>query len=791
MKITAILSAGAGLLLCGCQIQPAATATAPAAGSGMQCGCSPAVKPLVSLVNPLMGTDSTSGFSHGNEYPAIGVPFPMNTWAPYTQPQRDSFFYQYNQTKLRGIRQTHQPSPWMGDYAMFSLMPVAGKLVVNDNDRASDFSHEREIAQPSYYSVYLDTWKVKAEVTPTERAACFRFTYDEPGDAYVVFDGFNKGVSLEVIPAENKIVGSVRYYCGQVPELYSSNYFVIVFDRPFATNGVWSGSDIKLGVNRLDGKSGGAFVKFDTRKQKRVGCKVASSFISPEQAQCNLDQEIGRSDFETVRHQAEARWNDALGRALVQGGSEEQLRTFYSCLYRCILFPHKFYEVNPQGKPFYFSPYDGQVHDGVLYTDSGFWDTFRAAEPLYNLLYPEVNAEILQGVVNAAEQSGWLPAWASPGHRACMVGNNSFSLLADGWVKGVRSFDAGKAVDAMMHDAHNSGPIPTIGRDGAKYYQSLGYVPYSPVKGEVSFGEATAKTLEFAYDDFCAAKLAQSVGRKADAEAFLRSAMNWTNVFDPKIGFVRERKADGSWVEPFYPNQWGGGFTEGCSWHWTWCVFHDIPGLMKQMGGDDAFTAKLDGVFNASTDVRPGSYGGMIHEMTEMVAADMGQYAHGNEPIQHMIYLYDYAGQPWKAQSRVRWAMGKLYASTPDGYCGDEDNGQTSAWYVFSALGFYPVCPGDDLYIIGTPLFDQARITTGNGQTFTITAEENGPLKPYIRGATLNGEKFDKTFLHHDQITAGGRINFQMTSAPEKQWGSSPASRPPSALSQLNEALAK
>jgi predicted alpha-1,2-mannosidase len=733
-----------------------------------------------------MGTDSSGGFSHGNEYPAIAVPFPMNTWAPYTQPQRDSFFYQYASTKLRGIRQTHQPSPWMGDYAMFSLMPVSGKLVVKDGDRASDFQHAKEFAQPSYYSVYLDTWKVKAEVTPTERCARFRFTFDEPGNSYVVFDGFDKGASVEIIPGERKITGAIRYYCGQVPDLHSSNYFVIVFDRPFTTNGVWTPDGIQAGVNQLAGKHVGAFVQFDTGSEKVVGCRVASSFISLAQAERNLQQEIGAADFDTLRQRAEARWNEYLSRVSVEGGSEEQLRTFYSCLYRCILFPNKFYELDGQGKKVYFSPYDGKVHEGVLYTDSGFWDTFRAAQPLYNLLYPEVNAEILQGVLNASAESGWLPAWASPGHRECMVGNNAFSLLADGWAKGVRSFDAGKAVDAMVHDAYTNGPISTIGRHGAQYYHSLGYVPYSPVKGEVSFGEATAKTLEFAYNDYCAAKLAVAAGRTAEAEMFARKAMNWTNVFDAKIGFVRGRKVDGSWVEPFYPNEWGGAFTEGCSWHWTWCVFHDIPGLAKALGGEEAFAAKLDAVFTTPNDVRTGTYGGMIHEMTEMVAADMGQYAHGNQPIQHMIYLYNYAGQPWKAQSRTRWAMGKLYAPTPDGYCGDEDNGQTSAWYIFSAMGFYPVCPGDANYVIGSPLFDRATINVPKGKPFKITAQGNGPLKPYIRGAELNGQPFNKTFLSHEEIVAGGEILFKMTSAPDRKWGTAPESRPPSGMSALS-----
>mgnify|MGYP001314958434 CR=1 FL=1 len=744
---------------------------------------------LVTLVNPLMGTDSTHGFSHGNMYPAVAVPFPMNTWAPYTQPQRDSFFYNYRATQIRGIRQTHQPSPWISDYAMFSLMPVSGELAVTEDRRASAFTHENEVAQPGYYRVRLDTWKVTTEVTPTERAARFRFTFEQPGAGYVVFDSFDKGASVQIIPSERKIVGAVRYRCGDAPEFYSSNYFVIVFDQPFKAHGVWSGNDVQSGVDRLAGKQAGAYVQFDVAAGKAVECKVASSFISPEQALRNLETEIGNANFDTIHNRADQRWNEMLGRIRVEGGSEKEQRTFYSCLYRCLLFPHKFYELNAQGKPVYFSPYDGKLHDGVLYTDSGFWDTFRAAQPLYTLVYPDVNAEILQGVVAAAEQSGWYPAWASPGHRACMIGNNAFSLLADGWVKGIRSFDLNKAVTMMIHDANNSGPIATIGRDGARPYHEIGYVPYSPVKGEVSFHEATAKTLEYAYNDFCLAQLALIAGRTEDAKTFAQKAMNWKNVFDANIGFVRGRKADGSWVEPFYPNEWGGPFTEGCSWHWTWCVFHDIPGLMNAMGGEKAFGEKLDAVFSSPNEVRVGTYGGMIHEMTEMVAADMGQYAHGNQPIQHMIYLYNYAGQPWKAQSRVRWAMGKLYSPTPDGYCGDEDNGQTSAWYVFSALGFYPVCPGDDEYVIGTPMFDRATITYPGGAKFIVNAKANGPLRPYIRNATLNGKAFNRTFLTHAEISTAGELTFEMTSAPDYKWGTAPESRPASPLTELLKQL--
>jgi predicted alpha-1,2-mannosidase len=745
---------------------------------------------LVALASPLMGTDSSVQFSHGNEYPSIALPFPMNAWAPYTQPQRDSFFYQFRRKQIRGLRQTHQPSPWMGDYGNFALMPVSGQLVVTEQERASEFQHENEFAEPAYYSVQLDTWNARAEVTPTERAARFRFTFNAPGDSYVILDVFEDRVrhgEVKLIPSENKIIGIARDNRGGVPPNFA-NYFVIVFDRPFSSFGVWSTDSVQPGVTHLEHKHAGAFAKFDTSKEHVVGCKVASSYISPGQAELNLQREIGNADFDEVRQQAEARWNEQLGRALVSGGTDEQRRTFYSCLYRALLFPEKFYELDSAGKPVHYSPYDGKIHEGVLFTDSGFWDTFRAAHPLYTLLFPEVSEQIQQSLLNAYDESGWLPEWPSPGHRSIMIGQNSFSLLADAWVKGVTNFDASKAVEAMVHDANSDGPMPAVGRDGVQHYNKLGYVPYSSTKGEPRVEEATAKTLEYAYDDFCAARLAQAVGKNLEAETFARHAFNYTNLFDPHVAFMRERKADGSWNEPFYPDQWGGGFTEGCSWHWTWCVFQDIPGLVRLMGGDKAFADKLNAVFDTEPTVRVGTYGGMIHEMTEMVAANMGQYAHGNEPIHHMLYLYDYVGQPWKTQSRVRQVLNLLYQPTPAGYCGDEDTGQMSAWYVLSALGFYPVCPGTPEYIIGSPLFDRATLTFPGPKTFTIIAEDNSMQKPYIRHAELNDVSFDRTFIEHDELVRGGELVFHMTSAPDYHWATGPESRPPSAMQNLTRA---
>ncbi len=741
------------------------------------CGSRSSASPgLVTLANPLQGTDSTHGFSHGNTFPAIALPFPVHVWAPYTQPAKDSFYYQYRQNQIRGIRQTHQPSPWIADYANFSLMPVFGKLVVKEDDRASEFRHETEVARPSYYSVRLDTWKATMEVTPTERAASFRFTFEENGDGYIVVDAFANGSSVEIIPKENKVIGICRNNNGGVPNNFS-NYFVIVFDRPFTAYGTWTPELIRDGATKLADKHVGAYLKFKVKQGKPVSCKVASSYLSPAQAQRNLDREIGKRDFNAALEFADATWNETMNKLRVEGGSEEQQRTFYSAVYRSLIFPHRFHEFDENNRPVYFSPYDGKVHRGHLYTDTGYWDTFRASHPLYNLLFPEISAEIMQGNLAAYEQSGWLPSWSSPGHRDCMIGNHAFSLFADAWVKGVTNFDAGKAVEAMVHDANTQSPknCRAIGRDGAEFYKKLGYTPYPNVR------EATAKTLEYAYDDFCAAVLARSIGRNAEADAFARTAMNYTNVFDAELGFVRGRKEDGSWCENFDPTEWGGPFTEGNSWHWTWSVFQDVPGLIQLMGGDAAFAKKLDGIFYTPPDVKVGTYGGMIHEMTEMVALNMGQYAHGNQPIQHAIYLYNYANQPWKTQARVREVMSRLYQSTPDGFCGDEDTGQMSAWYVFSALGFYPVCPGTTEYQIGSPLFDRATISLPNGKKFVVTAKQNGPQRPYIRWATLNQKEFHRSYLTHDQITGGGELVFDMTSAPEK-WATAPESRAGSAM---------
>ncbi len=729
-----------------------------------------AEKALPDYVNALMGTDSVHSFSHGNTYPAIAVPWGMNFWSPQTGENRSGWMYVYGEDSIRGFRQTHQPSPWIADYAKFSLMPISGDLKVDQNERKAKYDHKNEIAKPYYYSVKLDNGIV-SEITTADRAAILRFTFPKAGKSYVVLDTLQGKSKVHVQQKERRIVGYCTNNSGGVPANFA-NYFVIQFPRDVEAFGTWNPKENIEGRSELEGDTAGAWIMFNAQKPNdSIEIKVASSFISQEQAERNL-QEVAKKDFNKVKSESFDLWSKELGKIQVSGGSEKDKETFYSCLYRTLLFPRKFYEINAQGKPYYYSPYDGKIHDGYMFTDNGFWDTFRAVHPFFTLMYPDLSEKIMQGLVATYEQSSFLPEWASPGHRGCMIGNNSFSLIADAYMKGIRNFDVNKAVEAMVYSANHQGPHASVGRNGHKEYFELGYVPYP------EYHEATAKTLEYAYDDWCLSIVASDIGKKEIADRFVSTSNNYKNVFDPQVGFMRGRKKDGSWLENFDPTEWGGPFTEGCSWHYTWSVFHDIKGLIDLMGGYDAFTQKLDGVFTATEQFKVGTYGGPIHEMVEMTALHMGQYAHGNQPIQHMIYLYNYAGEPWKSQMWLRKVMTDVYKPTPDGYCGDEDNGQTSAWFVFSALGFYPVCPGQPEYVLGSPLFKKVTLSLPNGKVFTIEAPKNSDKTLYINSAKLNGKEYNNNYLKHEDILKGGTFSLDMTEVPNLKRGTKPENYP-------------
>ncbi|MCS3320788.1 GH92 family glycosyl hydrolase [Bacteroides fragilis] len=730
------------------------------------CSLMAEAKDWTQYVNPLMGTQSSFELSTGNTYPAIARPWGMNFWTPQTGKMGDGWQYTYTANKIRGFKQTHQPSPWINDYGQFSIMPVTGKLEFDEEKRASWFSHKGEIATPSYYKVYLAEHDVVTEMTPTERAVLFRFTFPENEHSYIVVDAFDKGSYVKVIPEENKIIGYTTRNSGGVPENFK-NYFVIEFDKPFTYKGTFA--DKKLEEGNLEQKADhtGAIIGFSTRKGEIVHARIASSFISFEQAAQNL-KELGNDSFEQLAQKGNDAWNNVLGKIEVEGGNLDQYRTFYSCLYRSLLFPRKFYEFTADGQPIHYSPYNGQVLPGYMYTDTGFWDTFRCLFPFPNLMYPSVNKEIQEGLINTYKESGFFPEWASPGHRGCMIGNNSASVLVDAYMKGVKVDDVKTLYEGLIHGTENVHPeVSSTGRLGYQYYNKLGYVPY-----DVKINENTARTLEYAYDDWCIYQLAKALNRpKKEIELFAKRAMNYRNVFDKESKLMRGRNENGQFQSPFSPLKWGDAFTEGNSWHYSWSVFHDPQGLIDLMGGKKMFITMLDSVFAVPPVFDDSYYGQVIHEIREMTVMNMGNYAHGNQPIQHMIYLYNYAGQPWKAQYWLRQVMDRMYTPGPDGYCGDEDNGQTSAWYVFSALGFYPVCPGTDEYVIGAPLFKKATLHFENGNNLVIDAQNNSKENLYIESLRVNGQESTRNYLKHADLLQGGTIEFKMGSHPNLNRG--------------------
>lgn len=721
----------------------------------------------VDYVNTLMGTQSKHSLSNGNTYPAVGLPWGMNLWTPQTGKMGDGWAYTYDADKIKGFKQTHQPSPWMNDYGAFAIMPGVGKPKFKEDERASWFSHKAEVATPYSYSVYLADADVTTELTPTERAAYFKFDFPKTDSAYVVIDALDKGSYIKILPKEKKIIGyTTRYAAGKYENF--KNYFVVQFDKDFDLISAWKDNVLVNDQLEITSNHAGAIVGFKLKAKESVYARVASSFISFEQAEINLKREIGNQSFAQVKSNAKDIWSKTLGKIEVKGGTDEQYRTFYSAMYRTLFFPQKLYEIDAQNKIKHWSPYNGKILDGRMFAGTGFWDTFRALYPFLNLVYPSINVEMQEGLANAFKEGGFLPEWSSPGFADVMIGNNSASVVADAYIKGLRGYDIETLWKAVVHGANNEGPMDAVGRRGVSYYNSLGYVPY-----DVQINENAARTLEYAYDDFAIYQLGKALGKpESEIGIFKKRAYNYKNVFDTSTGMMRGKNKDGKFQSPFNPFKWGDAFTEGNSWHYTWSVFQDIDGLSKLMGGKKKFEAKLDEVFSLPPVFDDSYYGSVIHEIREMQIMNMGQYAHGNQPIQHMIYLYNYAGAPYKTQYWTRQVINKLYKPTPDGYCGDEDNGQTSAWYVFSALGFYPVTPATNQYVLGAPLFKEATIHLENGKKIEIKAPQNSQENIYVESLKVNNLPYSKNWLNHQELMKGAVLNFDMKAQPNKERGS-------------------
>jgi predicted alpha-1,2-mannosidase len=741
-----------------------------------------AQKDYTQYVMPVMGSQSEFALSNGNLYPTIALPWGMNHWSPQTALNTsERWFYSYNSHFFTGIRQTHQPSPWTGDYGVFLIMPTVGEKKFTEESRKSWFSHKAETMHPNYYKVYLADYNVTFELTPTERSSAMRFTYPETKQANIVIDAFDRASYIKVIPEENKVIGystdRLGYENQRVPDNFK-NYFVIYFDKPIKDYSVWKDDAFENDINETSGKHCGVVVSFTTNNGETVQAKVSSSFISWDQAERNLRNEIGGKNFDEICANSKEVWNKQLSRFSIEDtqlNGLDRVRTFYTCLYRLLLFPREFHEIDAKGQIIHYSPYNGKICPGRMYTDNGFWDTFRAVHPFFNLFYPTQSKYILEGLANTYKESGWLPEWAAPGHVDIMVGSNSTSVIASAYLNGVKDVDINTLWDGIIKNAYNSHPnMSSVGRAGTKAYATLGYVPY-----DIGVNESAARTLEYAYADYCIYRLAKELKKDNNiVETFARRSMNYKNLFYQKYNLMAGRNSKGEFRENFNPFSWGGDFTEGNSWHYTWSVFHDPAGLMDLMGGRKKFVAMLDSVFVLPPVFDESYYGQVIHEIREMQIMNFGQYAHGNQPIQHMTYLYDWAGEPWKTQYWTRQIMDRLYKPSPDGYCGDEDNGQTSAWFVFSSMGFYPVSPISGEYALGSPIFSHMNITMENGRRLILKALDNSSENIYIDKINIDGKAYNYNYFTNQQLQQGCNVVFQMISKPNYQRGTNKKSFP-------------
>ena len=723
---------------------------------------------LVRHVNPLQGTNSRHSFSRGNTLPLVARPFGLTHWAPQTG--EGGWFFHPDAPTLHGVRATHQPSPWMGDYGYFTVMPQTGPVSLSAAERASEYRLEDAAIQPHFLALHLRRDDIRLEMTPTERCAVFRFTFPAAETGRVIL-ALPDESQVEVHAGQRLITGDTRANTGGVPGNFAL-YFAARFDLPFTRAVPTQGDGVSDGPSRLEGRAVGAIAEFASAPQ--VGMRIGTSFVSAAQALENLRREVGDRTFEDVKAEGEAVWEETLGRVEITGGTDVQIRTFYSSLYRAHLFPRMFHETDDQGNIVHYSPYDGRVHPGVLYTDNGFWDTYRTVYPLLALIQPDRLGEILQGWVHAYQEGGWFPQWPSPGYRACMIGTHMDVVVADACVRNVPGFDRAAAYAGMVKHAETPGDrAGNYGRLGIADYLAAGYVPAD------QFTHATSRTLDYAYDDFCLAQVAESLGRTEDVQKYRQRARNYRHVYDPGVGFMRGRNADGTWQEPFDEFAWGDPYIEGGAWQSTWAVQHDPAGLIALMGGPQAFVEKLDRMLALPPTFHVGTYGGEIHEMTEMARADFGQYAHSNQPVHHVLFLYAAAGRPDKTQHWVRRILDEYY--TPDSLPGDEDNGEMCAWYVLNALGVFPLCPGHPSFVFGSPLFPEARVHLADGKTLTITSDGNGPENVYVQQIIVNGSPHAKLWISHDALTQGGHLQFVMGSQPlEQDYSQAPDALPPS-----------
>jgi predicted alpha-1,2-mannosidase len=696
------------------------------------------------LVNVLQGTASEREFSRGNTLPIASVPFGMAHWTLQSR-ANSPWMFDPGERRLQGLRCTHQLSPWLADYGHAVFLPFAGDLDPDPQMRSSSWRPEKSTLLPHSFKLTLLRFQAEVEVIPSERCAALSTEFSGNAPAGFLIDCPGHDDTFHFDQAAREIRFESRANAGGVPPNFATYYVVRFADAWESVTTQQAGTSV-IGMVRF-------------KSNRSVEARIATSFISHEQARRNLDRELGSKSLAELRTAAAAHWNQYFDAVEIEGGSDTEERIFYSCLYRVLLFPRTFHEYDADGKPQHFSAYNGKVVPGVMYADHGYWDVYRAWYPLMSIVYPERLAEILQAWVNAYTEGGWLPQFPAPGYRACMTGSLIDAVFGDAAAKGIQGFDLATAYAGLKKHATQPGdPDRGYGRSGIEDYLKLGYVAADHVP------QALAETVDSAFGDFCIAQVARSLGNIEDAEMFLERSRNWRKVFDSSTGFLRGKLASGAWLDPFDEFQWGSPYVEGSAWQHRWDVPHDISGLIAALGGNARAVAVLDKMLALQPVFRVGVYGQEIHEMSEMAAVDFGQYAQSNQPSHHLLYIFALAGRPDRTQQWVRRTMADLY--TIDAFPGDEDTGSMAAWYILSAFGFYPVCPGKPEYVLGSPLFDRVTLNLPGGRKTIIEARGQSSTAVYVSKLLVDDKLHTASSISHADISRGAHLTFFMQTSP-------------------------
>ncbi|RED76836.1 GH92 family glycosyl hydrolase [Cohnella phaseoli] len=713
----------------------------------------------LSYVNPLQGTASVYEYSYGNTLPLVSRPFGMASWSLQTREVKDGWFFHPSDRRLNGVRLTRQPSPWIGDYGQLLLLPQTGPSCLAPELRPSSYEPEKSTLRPDYLSVRFSRYRASLELTPAERSAAIRLAYEDSRNARLLLATYEGESSFQFDYAARTLSGFTRASRGGTPDNFAL-YFVIAFDCELDETAcdIYNAEFAPVGALSHTGEQLSASVGLKLPTDGTTQAKIGLSFISLEQAALNMERELGDADFDELRSQAAAEWEERLGTIEIKSDEAvDQLRTFYTCLYRTFLFPRKSYELDASGRTVHYSPFNGKLCEGPMYSDVGFWDVYRTTVPLFSLLCPRELGEMLQSWVLAYKESGWMPKWVSPGERGAMPGTLIDAVFADAIAKEIDGFDAQTAYQGLLKHATLPPDRDMVGREGLDHYIRLGYLPDELVHHSVSH------SLDYAYGDFCLSVIARALGDGESQLALSERARNYRLLFDAEVGFMHGRQESGAWRPDFNPLDWGGPYCEGGAWQCSWAVQHDIRGYAELLGGSEQMVRKLDELFAAKPHFNVGSYGMEIHEMSEMAAADLGQFAISNQPSFHFPYLFTALGAPSRTQYWARKTMEEHFSAEPNGLPGDEDNGSLSAWYIFGAMGMYPLCPGVPEYTLGSPLFGSMSVKLQNGRRLDIQSVNNSSDHKYVKSVALNGETHEKLFFTHAQLTEGAKIVFQMT----------------------------